>query len=107
VSLVNNINKESTKSKSGYVGIDWSKIINKYGGICVCCGESNIKFLTLDHKNGMGRKQKRKDGLRNQNEFYRWIIENNFPDILQVLCWNCNCSRHYFNGLCPHREKYE
>ena len=33
-----------------------------YGGECVCCGEKEIKFLTIDHTKGNGKKHREKTG---------------------------------------------
>ena len=55
---------------------------------CVKCREKEIKFLTIDHIHGrrlMGHSREL-GGLR----LYKWIIKNNFPDGLQVMCHNCN-----------------
>ena len=79
------------------------KCLIHYGGNppkCVCCGEQEIKFLSLDHINGGGRKQRKKDKTLG-NELYLWLIRNNFPKDLQVLCHNCNSAKGYY-GLCPH-----
>lgn len=78
---------------------------------CQCCGDKHIEFLSLDHKNGDGAKQRRELNSENpKSQFsnkavYRWARQNNYPDTLQVLCHNCNRAR-YIYGECPHeREK--
>jgi len=75
---------------------------------CACCGESHIEFLTLDHINGGGSKQKRDLGISGSNtqKFYKWLINNNFPNDphLQVLCFNCNITKGIY-GYCPHKTK--
>jgi hypothetical protein len=80
------------------------RIIDHYGGKCVCCGESEILFLTVDHIQG-GGKQHRKTiangGLVNGEGFYRWLRNHNFPEGFQILCWNCNCAKG-IHGECPH-----
>src|SRR5262245_66611093 len=30
-----------------------------YGGYCWCCGEEDYEFLTIDHPNGGGRKERK------------------------------------------------
>lgn len=75
-------------------------IIDYYGGKCVCCGESRYEFLTIDHINGGGSKQKAAQGFTGSG-FYLWIIRNNFPSNLRILCWNCNCALGIY-GYCPH-----
>jgi hypothetical protein len=77
-------------------------IIDHYGGKCKCCGIGRIEFLTIEHKNGNGNKHRNKVG-RGLN-YYLWIIKNNFPNILSILCYNCNCSRGFY-GYCPHKKK--
>jgi len=91
-------------SKNGYKSRRSQKerVINHYGGKCFCCGETKIKFLTIDHINNDGYKH-RKDINK---EICRWIINNNFPEnMFQVACYNCNCGRAKNNGICPHQEQ--
>lgn len=77
-------------------------VIEAYGGKCICCGESNHKFLTVDHKESGGRKHRRE--LQSGYGFYIWIIQQKFPDNLQLMCYNCNCARYKNGGVCPHQE---
>ena len=78
------------------------KIISNYGGKCVCCGETNPKFLTLDHMNNDGSTTR--PNKRAGYPFYEWVIKNGFPPTLRLLCWNCNCGRQRNNGVCPHQD---
>lgn len=32
-----------------------------------------------------------------------WAIKNDFPDVFQVLCHNCNQAIGYY-GSCPHKR---
>ena len=75
--------------------------IIEYGGKCVCCEESRLGFLTIDHINGGGRVERQKVGTGSR--FYRWLKNNNFPSGYQVLCYNCNCSKGAL-GCCPHQS---
>lgn len=78
------------------------RIINAYGGKCFCCGESRLPFLTIEHKNNDGNKQRKTIGKG--QKFYLHLMSNNFPDYnLGVLCWNCNCARRW-GKICPHEE---
>lgn len=78
-------------------------IVAGYGGKCVCCNETEPKFLTLDHK--FGRKYefpslKDKTG----RTLYKFLIENNFPALnYQLLCMNCNFAKGLYE-VCPHIE---
>ena len=87
------------------------KVLVHYGGNppkCACCGENHTEFLEVDHIHGDGRKQRRK--LRKvYGNFYNWIIKNDFPEGLQVLCANCNRAKGQTNKrFCPvhHPELY-
>lgn len=101
------------RSKPGYLEYmrklrrDWrSRIrivcIEEYGKKCVCCGETNVAFLCLDHVNNDGYKLRKHWSW---SDAYRWAYKNGFPKgILQLSCYNCNIARHYTpNKLCPHK----
>jgi hypothetical protein len=77
-------------------------VLNHYGKFCRCCGETNTKFLTLDHIDNGGNQHRKKVG--NGIQYWRWFIKNEFPDGFQVLCYNCNCGRYRNNGVCPHKD---
>jgi hypothetical protein len=77
-------------------------VLAHYGnGSCSCCGETHVEFLALDHSNGGGRQHRAAIGRRSGSEFYRWIVQNDFPDGYRVLCHNCNMARGAY-GYCPH-----
>ena len=75
------------------------------GGKCSCCGETELSFLTLDHIEGGGGKQRKELGRTKGSGvgFYKWLVENGYPDGLQVLCANCNLSKHINGGVCAHK----
>lgn len=76
-------------------------VINHYGQKCNCpcgCGVTNIKHLTIDHKNNDGAEQRRNRGMHGGHANYRYIIKDGFPDDLQVLCFNCNCAKEFSGG---------
>lgn len=80
------------------------KILTHYSnGIpkCACCGEREIKFLSIDHIDGGGLKQGREMGF-GRGGLSNWIIKNNFPKGFQILCHNCNFSKGHY-GQCPHK----
>jgi len=80
------------------------KIIEEYGGKCVCCGENRFEFLTIDHINGDGKQHRKELGA---NMLYNWLKKNNFPkDNFQLLCMNCNFAKGHF-GKCPHEIERE
>jgi hypothetical protein len=76
--------------------------IDKYGGQCTCCGETQHEFLTFDHKYNDGASH-RKTASSFGATFYLWLIKNKVSKRFQLHCWNCNCAKGIF-GFCPHRK---
>ena len=80
-----------------------------YGGyVCTCCGETEKKFLTLDHINNDGAAFRRSlHGSRNAAGYitYRRLAMIGFPSGYQVLCMNCNHGKRMNNGVCPHKTR--
>ncbi len=79
-------------------------VLEHYGGRCACCGETEIKFLAIDHIDNNGSKHRRSIGRSGGTSFYHWIIKHNFPEGLQVLCHNCNMTKGFY-GTCPRQER--
>lgn len=83
------------------------EVVKAYGRFCSCCGESEIRFLSIDHVKGDGKRHR--DSLRGRgfagSAFYRYLKSKGFPDKdkLQVLCFNCNMAKGT-HGICPHQE---
>lgn len=79
--------------------------ILKYGGKCVCCGNSNFRYLQLDHVNDDGRQHreqmKTKNGKYGGTQLWKWLKTNNFPPALQVLCGNCHTAKSWYGGCLP------
>ena len=75
-----------------------------YGDKCICCGENNPVFLTLDHINNDGKNHRKK--LPTTMSLQVWLKKNNWPkNIIQILCFNCNLGRKQNGGICPHKMK--
>jgi hypothetical protein len=73
-------------------------VLSRYsGGVphCACCGETNLAFLTLDHKNPLDK------SLGVSHVLYSKLANLGFPPGYQVLCYNCNCGKRD-NAFCPH-----
>lgn len=76
-----------------------------YGGAkCVCCGETHLEFLTLDHVGGGGRAHRQQVGAG--DKIYRWLRDNSYPEGFRVMCFNCNYAVFRY-GICPHTEKHQ
>jgi hypothetical protein len=82
-----------------------NRVIKHYGDKCACCGENDIRFLTIDHQNGGGTAHRRRLKIRSGTQFYRWLERNNFPPGYAVLCFNCNCGKAVNKGVCPHQDQ--
>ena len=84
----------------------WKKVVfDHYGNVCSCCGETQSRFLTIDHMDDDGAEH-RKDvsaGL----VLFKWLINNNFPKNFRILCFNCNAGRFHNGGKCPHEAEYK
>jgi len=85
------------------------RVMNHYGGRCLCCGESCLDFLTIDHIQENGAEHRRRIAPNHRGKgpggdlFYRWLENNNYPVGFQVLCYNCNIGKHRNDGICPHQ----
>lgn len=83
------------------------------GSACACCGESDIRFLNIDHiygdgaaehKAATGGKTKRNSGGGYMSWLHRRIVMEDIVDRYQILCYNCNCARYHNGGVCPHKD---
>lgn len=80
-----------------------TETILAYGGFkCACCGETEPRFLTIDHIENDGHIQRKVH--RTGSCFYRWLRKNGYPKGFQVLCMNCNFGKAMNKGICPHKE---
>lgn len=77
--------------------------LRRYGGKCLCCGEQRWQFLAFDHKYGGGSKH-RKELRGGGVTIVAWIVKNNYPDSIQLLCHNCNQAKSFY-GECPHKTE--
>lgn len=66
---------------------------------CCCCGEREVKFLSIDHINGGGNKHRKAERISN---IFHYLARNGFPEGYQTLCHNCNMAKGFY-GSCPHQ----
>src|SRR5881409_2535127 len=65
------------------------RVVEGYGGRCVCCGETQIEFLTLDHIVPVRRQRTGQNGTCGHS-LYQKLLREGFPkDNIQLLCYNC------------------
>jgi hypothetical protein len=77
-----------------------AEVLARLGKRCRCCGESNPKFLTVDHIHNDGFRERQT--FSNPRSLYLKIKRTScLRGRYQILCWNCNAAKA-FHGLCPH-----
>src|SRR3990167_7641673 len=82
-----------------------SLVFDYYGWFCKCCGEKMPKFLTVDHVENDGYKDKNKSGKKITGApLYSRIVKEGFPERYQILCMNCNHGKRMNDGICPHKD---
>ena len=97
--------KNSVKEKSKDVKRNYErrkKVLEYYSNgklECACCGEKIYEFLTINHINGGGTKQRK----LTKKPLVDYIFINNFPSGYNILCYNCNCGMSN-KGVCPHKK---
>lgn len=87
----------------------WSReykamVVAHYGGKCVCCGDDHFKFMTIEHLNNDGAEQRRTKHPKQGYLWWKWIVDNGYPDDLTVMCFNCNHAKGVY-GRCPHEDE--
>ena len=103
-------NKQQRESFPMKLRILKVEVLTHYGNnklACVCCGENELSFLTLDHKNGRQPHEKGSEMNRRKysgRSLWSYVKREGFPEGYQTLCWNCNSGRQVNKGICPHKE---
>lgn len=82
------------------------RVLAGYGNLCACCGETDLRFLTIDHVDGGGGRHRRSLGGGSKRVLLE-IVRKDFPPEYQVLCFNCNFGRSINGGICPHDDPIE
>lgn len=81
------------------------------GGKCVCCGESNLLILDIDHINNNGSSCRKAKGTNCNDSVVTEIILEEIQDVskkYQIMCRNCNSSKgkiiegNVVRGMCYH-----
>jgi len=77
----------------------WMAFFKHFDYKCQCCGEDDLRFLTIDHVKNDGYLDHRNNiqVLRNAK------IEGYPRDKYTCLCFNCNCGKARNKGTCPHQ----
>ena len=92
-------NKLQKKQRENYK----ERVYNHYGRVCVWCYENDFDSLEIDHILNNGNRLRKTDS--SHKNIYRHLVVNNFPPEFQVLCCNCNKSKHKNKGILPESRK--
>jgi len=76
------------------------QIFQLLGDKCASCGITDKRVLQIDHINGGGMAEARKNGMRG-NKLYKHIIDTEGKGF-QVLCANCNWIKRYEKNEVPY-----
>lgn len=78
----------------------WQMILDAYGRMCYCCGETIEDFLTLHHINrDGGEHRKRRPGAK---LMFLDVIREGFPKgKYAIACMQCNYAMRW-GKICPH-----
>lgn len=102
VSKTSKFSKNNREKINQYNLLNKHIVIEKYGGKCNCCGESQILFLTIDHINNDGSNDRSNKNYTTRS-FYMKLKKEPIRDDIQVLCFNCNLGKSINGGVCPHK----
>ena len=79
------------------------ELVAAYGSKCVCCGETERPFLTIDHELGDGAAHKRALGGGGGYAVWLDLKRRGWPQQgYRLLCMNCQFGTRY-GRTCPHR----
>jgi hypothetical protein len=81
--------------------------LSRYGGMCRCCGESNLRLLTFDHINNDGSKDRIENDVNSSSGLVRLLSRQPVRSDIRILCFNCNYGRAFNGGTCPHVEELQ
>jgi hypothetical protein len=61
--------------------------------VCRRCGfDEDVRAMAIDHINDGGSAHRRE---RRGGKLHAWLIQNEFPEGFQTLCFNCNAIKEY------------
>ena len=89
----------------------WSKMeaFIHYSGTppkCACCGELELAFLTIDHINGGGTRERKTTNARGGVSLSIYLRKRGWPPGYRILCYNCNCATAFVK-VCPHQRQQQ
>lgn len=78
----------------------------QFFGPCECCGESELEFLSIDHRNGNGKEERSRgiSGIQILERLRREGWPEEAKKEYRLLCYNCNFTIGHY-GYCPHHPE--
>jgi hypothetical protein len=76
-------------------------LLEKYGGLCACCKESQQEFLCIDHVFGGGNQERKTSNF--EAIITKLLASEEISPDYQILCHNCNLAKGFY-GYCPHQK---
>lgn len=101
-----NLEKKRVKSKQYNIDLK-IETVAAYGGKCICCGQTDWHFLTIDHIDKRGRDRDKDENGKNITGYrlYLALRKLGYPQgDYRCLCFDCNCVRGVY-GFCPHEKQ--
>lgn len=82
---------------------DFMELLELLGKECACCGINQPNKLVVDHVNNDGSFRRKDDS--SGHTLYRRILSGILKkEDFQILCMNCNYSKHQNGGTCIHKK---
>lgn len=67
-----------------------SELMTKLGNVCVICGISDLRVLTIHHIKNDGAEHRKVVGGRGGIRFYEYLLKNGITSNLECRCFSCN-----------------
>lgn len=74
------------------------ELLEKLGGKCIICNETDSRILHIDHKLGQGYLEK--EYFKNNELMYEYYLKHFEVEskYIQILCFNCNIKKRIVNS---------
>lgn len=80
-----------------------NQVLKKYGGACRCCGITEPRWLSIEHRDQNGSEERKRNPQFVGSSRYYTLAREPKRDDLELACFNCQMAV-YWHGWCPHRS---
>lgn len=95
--------KTGVSYRSAYRTHLFERVYEGLGGVCACCGETERKFLTIDHVRKNGKEHRKRIGTDQIALCLDILRVGCDRSEYQLLCANCHLAKD-LRGGCPHQD---